>query len=151
MEQHQFPNDKRMKKMWRTYTKLAPADSSHFVSKWLDGDDHIRIKNDGCPVGDNMDKPVIATCDSWLKVQIEMAGYDDITFSADAVMFVNGEIGEYTQTFRGMMGTVEFLLPVAEGCKIVITSIPASVPWAGFILIPMEDNAVAPYQEDLNK
>ena len=122
------------------YLYLTGSDC--FVNMWwerTESSEVIQTQKDGCIIGCLLNKePLTATCDSWLRMLISLEPHADVTFSADAVMFLNGEFGRhvYTHTFSNMLGTVEFTLPVAEGCHISMDFTCNSVD-ACFTLIPM--------------
>lgn len=149
MEQQQrFLDKDRNSRLWETACTLGVTETTRFAKKWGVISEGRKLKRDGCLIGE-IGESLVVERDSWLKIQIELCCLADITFSADAVMFVNGEIGEYTQNFKQMLGTAEFSLPVAKGCRITVATTPAEMgTWTCFILIPMEENIVSSYRED---
>lgn len=154
MEQQQFPKEhlgvvcsnSREELMVLSGNTLIATSCHLFYRKWLGDEDLdmdsslIATKKDGCIVGFLMNKKKVVTakCDSWLKMLIDLDPVAEVTFSADAVMFLDGKFGRhrYTQTFKNMYGSIEFTLPLAEGCNIAIDYTGDEIN-TQFTLIPM--------------
>lgn len=158
MERQQFPGESfdivyknpREKLMIDSGNSMIITCCDCFHEKWCTPANPellIETKKDGCIVGCLINKEIVtARCDSWLKMLIELLPKAEVTFSADAVMFMNGEFGrhKYTQTFKNMCGMVEFTLPVANGCNITVDYTSDMVN-TFFTLVPME--IVSTYSE----
>lgn len=159
MEQQQFPGKSifditcgspREKLMIDSGNSMEIICCDCFHEKWCTPANPellVETKEDGCIVGCLVNKEVLtARCDSWLKILIGLQPKAEVTFSADAVMFMNGEFGrhEYTQTFKNMYGMVEFTLPVAENCHMTVDYTSDMVN-TFFTLVPME--IVSTYSE----
>lgn len=155
LEPHRCIDTHRKMEVCDACVSICSTDAARFCNKWF-GDQESgehRTKEDGSIIGDfalydDEEKAIVVGRDSLLKIIISPYLEHELIFSLDGVIFTNGEVGQYTQTFKDVHCTTELSFPVIAGCNIKLTSVRGDT-WIGYILIPLERDVIEQYHEQL--